>query len=379
MSEVPSGIVVTGPEQRQAWLDRVLPPVEMVRPGLWSIPTPFPGSPLRYVLSYAVAHDGGVALVDTGWPAAAGWDALVSGLGQAGWDITDVNAVLITHGHGDHLGLARRVREASGAWVAMHEADALAQHTPADLEEFHRSSDEHLRRRGGTDSDLLASHRGTGPDASAFGDLALEVDRYLPDGEKPLGPSSDLISIHTPGHTLGHTCFFDGARNVLLTGDHVLPRITPNISPAPGQDDDLLGIYLASLRSLIDVPAEEVLPAHEYRFAGLDARIHGLLAHHETRLREVMIAVLTAPGCSSVAVAKTLAWSRPWDQMVGPQRRFAIGETFAHLVHLERTGRLVNRGLDAREGGIDRWFPKLDTSPQLLPDGHLAPPGPPAP
>jgi hypothetical protein len=49
VSAVPAGIVVSGTRQRQAWLDRVLPPVERVRPGLWSIPTPFPGSPLRYV------------------------------------------------------------------------------------------------------------------------------------------------------------------------------------------------------------------------------------------------------------------------------------------------------------------------------------------
>ena len=49
-NEVPPGITVSGTLQRQAWIDHVMPPVEMVRPGLWSIPTPFPNSPLRYVL-----------------------------------------------------------------------------------------------------------------------------------------------------------------------------------------------------------------------------------------------------------------------------------------------------------------------------------------
>src|SRR5258707_8951065 len=97
VSAVPPGIIVSGTLQRQAWLDRVLPPVEMVRPGLWSIPTPFPGSPLRYVLSYAIEHDGGVALVDTRWPSEGSGDGLVSRPRQGGGGISGVNALLITH------------------------------------------------------------------------------------------------------------------------------------------------------------------------------------------------------------------------------------------------------------------------------------------
>jgi glyoxylase-like metal-dependent hydrolase (beta-lactamase superfamily II) len=259
------------------------------------------------------------------------------------------------------MGLARRVREASGAWVAMHEADAnpkSAHHF--DVDDFRRASDEAMRRRGGLASDLSLMHQGPMPDASVFREFDLAVDRYLPDGERPLGPGSGLVSIHTPGHTLGHTCFYDTDRNLLITGDHILPRITPNISPFPGQDDDLLGIYLGSLRALAGIPAEEVLPAHEYRFRGLAERVRGLLAHHQERLAEVLAAVLAAPGCTSVAAAEALKWSRPWAAMVGPQRRFAIGEAYSHLVYLERTGCVANKGLD-----VDSWYPLRETGPTL--------------
>jgi glyoxylase-like metal-dependent hydrolase (beta-lactamase superfamily II) len=147
---------------------------------------------------------------------------------------------------------------------------------------------------------------------------------------------------------------------VVLTGDHILPRITPNISPAPGETADILGQYLASLSGMKGLAAEEVLPAHEYRFIGLDARIDGLRAHHEARLGEVMALLRDLPGRTSVQVAENLVWSRPWDQMQGMQRRFAVGEAYSHLVHLEHTGYVVNKGID-----VDSWYPLRDVDPQL--------------
>ena len=119
-----SAVQVTGTRQRQAWQDGVLPPVEKVRDGLWSIPVPIPDNPLRYTLIYAFELPDGVALVDAGWDAEDSWLALVAGLRTAGYEPADVRAVLVTHMHPDHFGLAGRVREASGAWIGMHEADA---------------------------------------------------------------------------------------------------------------------------------------------------------------------------------------------------------------------------------------------------------------
>jgi glyoxylase-like metal-dependent hydrolase (beta-lactamase superfamily II) len=347
----PTAIVVTGTLQQQAWRDQVVPPVELVRPGLWSVPTVFPDNPLRYVLTYVMEHEKGIAIVDTGWPCEQAWDGLVSGIGQTGWDVSDVNAILITHGHGDHFGLAKKLRDASGAWIGMHEADAKTEAKHGEGEDFRNSyraaDDAWLTQRGGQPIDPALSQPARG---KMFSDFHVAPDRLIADGDRPLGANSDLVAVWTPGHTPGHLCFFDRRRSLMLTGDHVLPRITPNISPAPGVEDDVLGDYLASLSLLTDFEVEEVLPAHEYRFKGLSARVSDLRDHHGLRLGEVMDVLRERPGADSATVAEYLVWSRDWTQMQGFIRRSAIGEAYAHLVHLERTGHLVNKGT-----AVDSW------------------------
>src|SRR4029453_10067098 len=142
-------VEVTGTAQREAWLAREDPPVEQVRPGLWSIPVPLPLVNLRYVLVYAFELPDGIGLVDAGWDSADAWDALVAGRGARGAAVADVRGVLVTHVHPDHHGLAARLRDTSGAWVGMHPAEAET--LPARLGELEAILDgarNELRRLG---------------------------------------------------------------------------------------------------------------------------------------------------------------------------------------------------------------------------------------
>jgi glyoxylase-like metal-dependent hydrolase (beta-lactamase superfamily II) len=313
-----------------------LPPVERVRPGLWSIPVLIPNNPLRYVLVYAFESPKGPYLIDAGWNTDDAYQMLVAGLEHAGFAMGDVQGVLVTHIHPDHYGLAGRIREASGAWVALHPADAsLIEARYDEPDELLGQMAAMLRRDGAPEEEVTSLQQASMPVRSFV--WAATPDILMEDGDKPEVPGWDLSAIWTPGHSPGHLCFYESGHRLMLSGDHVLPRITPNISFHPQAGLDPLGDFLSSLEKVGAYDVEEVLPAHEHRFADLPARVAELKAHHQARFEEVIAAIRDGE-TTTWALAGHMTWSRPWDQIQGFMRRAAVGETLAHLHYLQRLG-----------------------------------------
>jgi len=325
----------------------------MVRPGLWSIGVPFPDNPLGYTLVYLIESDRGPVLVDAGWDDDESWDALVAGFTAAGTDVAECFGVLVTHVHPDHHGLSGRVRDASDAWVAMHERDSFtvehlstsmardearpAQTLPDFTDELYAV----LIDAGATEDELAAA-----PPATArrrqrrFRPLAVP-DRHVADGERVDVPGWDIDAVWTPGHTPGHLCFHVPSARMLLSGDHVLPSITPHISISRrDRGGDPLGDYLDSLAKVAALDATEVLPAHRQRFADLPGRVDAITRHHLDHL--VDIETILSDGAASLwQIAARLTWNRPWEQFPLTLRRSAVNETAAHLRYLTRRNRAV--------------------------------------
>ncbi|KAF0969585.1 MULTISPECIES: MBL fold metallo-hydrolase [Gordonia] len=332
-------IEVTGPLQKQAWADKVLPPVEQVRPDLWSIPVPMGPNPLRYVLVYALGlPDGGLALIDAGWPSDESWDALVAGVRATGRDITDVRSVAVTHLHPDHFGLVPRLLEKVDVELWMHRDDArfLRHHSAEEVERQLAQARAELRLIGAppdvADEGLVDFIRM--PDGRT-------VDRELT-GDAPLDiPGWDIRAIWTPGHTAGHLCFADDSAGIIFTGDHLLPRISPNISTSPMQPLNPLADYLVSLANTEKMRDHEALPSHEYRFRGLGNRVTGLLTHHEERLTEIAEAVAARPESTAWEITRAVTWSRPFEDLTLTLSRLALRETDAHLLVLRERGILT--------------------------------------
>jgi glyoxylase-like metal-dependent hydrolase (beta-lactamase superfamily II) len=96
---------------------------QRLKDGVWAIRVPIPDNPLGYTLVYALAAASGVVLVDGGWDCDEAWRGLRAGLRECGFDAADVRAVLVTHGHPDHIGLTRRIKAASGCQIVMHRGE----------------------------------------------------------------------------------------------------------------------------------------------------------------------------------------------------------------------------------------------------------------
>ncbi|NSC21476.1 MBL fold metallo-hydrolase [Streptomyces albus subsp. chlorinus] len=322
--------------------------------GIWSIPVPIPDNPLGHTLVYVIETDAGPVLVDTGWDDPASWRTLVEGLAACGTSVGDLHGVLVTHHHPDHHGLSARVREESGAWIAMHAADAaVVRRTRAsDRREWLAYLVGKLAAAGAPEdhtAPLRAALEG-GRGGALPGARAALPDRDIePDALLAL-PGRRLRAIWTPGHTPGHVCLHLEERHPaqgaspggrLFSGDHLLPAITPHIGlyedPDSDGSTDPLGDYLDSLARIAGLRPAEVLPAHQYAFTGARARVGELTAHHAERLADLR-ALLARRDLTPWQLAEAMRWNRPWEQIPFASRNIAVAEAEAHLRHLVGLG-----------------------------------------
>lgn len=150
------------------------------------------------------------------------------------------------------------------------------------------------------------------------------------------------------GHSVEHACLHCPELDVLISGDQVLPRISPNVSVWPNQPDaDPLALFLASRAAFKGLPASTlVLPSHDAPFHGLHTRLDQLAEHHEDRLGEIEAACATPLSAADVL---PILFNRALDLQ---QMSFAVGEVLAHLHYLVGQGRLA-RAIDG--DGIERF------------------------
>ncbi len=309
------------------------------------IPTPFAvGRVNCYLL-----EDEPLTLVDTGPNSGKALDELQAQLATHGHSIDDIELVILTHQHIDHLGLVEIVVAHSGAEVA---ALGLAAERLGNFTEDAEREDEfavELMLRNGIPQEVAFALQSVSRSFRGWGARA-EVTRPLADGEEVSFRDRTLQTLHRPGHSPSDTVFWDEQRRILLAADHLIAHISSNpliTRPLDGslQRTQALVTYVESLRRTREMPAEIVLSGHGDPIVDHVALIDDRLAKHERRKEKIYGLIEERPR-SGYEIAQAI-----WGDVAVTQAFLTLSEVIGHADLLVNEGRVR----EADDGEVIRY------------------------
>jgi glyoxylase-like metal-dependent hydrolase (beta-lactamase superfamily II) len=302
------------------------------------IPTPFA---VGRVNCYLI-DDEPLTLVDTGPNSGKALDELQNQLGTLGHSIDDLELVILTHQHIDHLGLVEIIVEHSGAEVA---ALRIAAERLANFSEDAEAEDAfavELMLRNGIPAEVAHALQSVSRSFRGWGSRAV-VTRPLEDGQSMPFASRTLQALHRPGHSPSDTVFWDEERRILIAADHLLPHISSNpLITRPldgsGERSQALATYIESLKKTREMPAEIVLPGHGDPVLDHVALIDDRLAKHERRKEKIFRLIAERPR-TGYEIAQAI-----WGNVAVTQAFLTLSEVIGHADLLVNEGRVREAG-----------------------------------
>lgn len=296
-----------------------------------------PENPLKSLNSYVVKAGKRNLIVDTGFNREECMSAMHSGLKEIGVDLRETD-FLLTHLHADHSGLvATLATNTSVIYCTKVDGEIFNTRDPwKQMRDFTRGS-------GIPENDIRKA-------VELFPIAKSHLDfRFLQEGDTLNYGDYLFRCVETPGHTKGHMCLYEAEKNILVSGDHILGEITPNIS-AWSYEEDPLAEYFNSLDKVYGLEIKLVLPGHRAVITDCKKRIQQLRLHHQTRLEET-VSILEKGSKNAFEVAAQMTWEmsyKSWDLFPVAQKLFTFGEALAHLLYLEGKGKIRKDLIDQK-------------------------------
>jgi glyoxylase-like metal-dependent hydrolase (beta-lactamase superfamily II) len=311
----------------------------------FAIPTPFA---VGRVNCYLI-EDKPLTLVDTGPNSGKALDDLGARLAERGHEIADLELIVVTHQHIDHLGLVEILAERSGAEVA---ALGAAARRLAVFEEDAELDDQfavEIMLRNGIPEDVTVALRSVSRSFRSWGSH-VTVTRPLDAGEVLELGERRLETLHRPGHSPSDTVFWDAERQILIGADHLLPSISSNPLLARPLDDSskrsqALVTYIESLRKTREMPIEIVLPGHGEPITDHVALIDSRLAGYDRRKEKLYRLIAERPR-NAYELAQAL-----WGNVAVTQAFLTLSEVIGHADLLVNEGRVR----EADDGAVIRY------------------------
>lgn len=283
---------------------------------------------LKFASVYLLRTNDRSFLIDSGMDSSA-----LSFLEEKGVNFGELDAVLLTHMHIDHIGGAKSIQEKYGIPVYINKRDrnkVLA--IQNDISNFMSESKSFLKEMGVPDemTESMGDNHPLAIELKNYEKVDLQIFENIPQ------EINEIKFYHVPGHSPGSTCFIPKGSDIIFTGDHILEKITPNISYYD-RDEDMLGEYLVSLDKTKELKLKTAFPGHGSPFTGINDRIEQIKNHHRVRVDEIR-EIIGTNEISAYDVAKRMKWSRgrTMDSMNTMEQNFAVGEAIAHLRFMEK-------------------------------------------
>jgi glyoxylase-like metal-dependent hydrolase (beta-lactamase superfamily II) len=299
-----------------------------------AIPTPFAVGRVNVYL----IEDEPLTLVDAGPNSGTSFDALQRGVAGLGHSLEDIELVILTHQHIDHLGLVSLVAGHSGAEVAAIDAAVPYVENYSDEAQADDDFAYDMMLRHGIPEDVATALRSVSRAFQAWGSRA-EVTRVLHDGDEMRFRDRTLRVHHRPGHSPTDTVFHDSERGILVAADHLLKHISSNpliTRPRDGSRErpQALVTYLESLRATRAMDVELVLPGHGEPITGHRALIDERFDLHERRATKIQRLIAERPRTAH-EIAQAL-----WGNIAVTQAYLTLSEVLGHVDVLLNAGRV---------------------------------------
>ena len=298
---------------------------------IFQILVPLPNNPLKVLNSYVIKGEPRNLIIDTGFNMPECEESLLSGLKELDIDL-DKTDIFITHLHSDHSGLMDKLKTPANQ-VYISETDGRILH-------YNKASDywdRMMERLIPMGFPLNVKIDKTDHPGYAHFVNNLPEFTYLQPGTIMKVGKYTFEVIDLKGHSPGQIGLFDWEKGILFSGDHILIKITPNITYwSFGMDD--LGNFLENLNKVKDLPVKIVFPAHRQIITNPVERIDQLLQHHARRLNNI-INVLKEKNSTMYEIASGIPWDFGGGEFLDfpkAQKWFAAGEVHAHMEYLER-------------------------------------------
>ena len=316
---------------------------ERVIPGLWRLRLPLPWSAVPHCNAWAIAAGSGVVLVDTGMHEPGSMTQLGRAMDQVGLRLEDVRLLVCTHGHSDHWGQAATVCDHAGCELWMHPNHAHATRELEDPDQSLARRIEVARQSGASDAGLARYAELAQERPSGIARL-IPPDRPVVDGVKIETDLGTWTAYETPGHAPSHVCLYQPERRLLISGDHILGRISLYFDY--GWTPDPVGEFLSSLDVTAALDARLCLSGHGKPFVDVRGHIQANRELVAERLAVVVAALSEGPR-TAVEISSSV-YGEPLTEL---NASWLLAQTLAYLTHLERQGRV------RREAGddVERW------------------------